>query len=41
MTRGTLARWRFKKMKAVYTIMNRYRLYKLRSYMLGLVDLFR
>lgn len=41
MTRGTLARRRYKRLKAVYTIMNRYRRYKLRSYMINLIDTFR
>jgi hypothetical protein len=41
MTRATLARRRYKRMKAVYTIMNRYRRYKLRSYMINLIDTFR
>ncbi|KAK2191130.1 hypothetical protein NP493_59g02001 [Ridgeia piscesae] len=41
MWRGALARIRYKKMSAIYRIMNAYRKYKLRSYVWKLVELFQ
>ena len=39
--RGGLARMRVKKMRAMYLIMDHYRKYKLRAYILKLVDIFK
>lgn len=39
--RGTLARWRYKRMKAALLIMTRYRRYKLRSFIVTLVNTFK
>ncbi|KAL5007010.1 hypothetical protein ScPMuIL_015816, partial [Solemya velum] len=39
--RGGCARMRVKKMRAIYLIMTRFRRYKLRSYILNIVELFR
>lgn len=41
MLRGALARRRYQQMKAVYTIMNAYKRYKLRSYIIRVIELFR
>ena len=41
MTRGALARKRAKQMRAIYMIMLRFKRYKMRSYILSIVDRFR
>ena len=41
MVRATLARKYYKQLKAVYAIMNRYRRYKLRSYIVEVVNTFK
>ncbi|PAV91799.1 hypothetical protein WR25_18959 [Diploscapter pachys] len=41
MTRGYLARKRYRQIRSVYIIMNAYRKYKLRSYILSVVNAFR
>ncbi|XP_063780654.1 unconventional myosin-Ig [Pseudophryne corroboree] len=38
--RGTLARWRFKRLKAIYTIMSYYKCYKVRSHLMEVVRRF-
>ncbi|XP_070211520.1 unconventional myosin-Id-like [Littorina saxatilis] len=41
MTRGALARKRAKRMRAIYLIMNRFKRYKMRCYILSVVERFR
>uniref|UniRef100_A0AC34RPG4 Uncharacterized protein n=1 Tax=Panagrolaimus sp. JU765 TaxID=591449 RepID=A0AC34RPG4_9BILA len=41
MIRATLARRYYKQLKAIYAIMNRYRRYKLRSYMVDVINTFK
>ena len=41
MTRGALARKRAKQMRAIYLIMLRFKRYKMRSYILSIIDRFR
>ncbi|XP_056374744.1 unconventional myosin-Ig [Hyla sarda] len=39
--RGTLARWRFRRLKAIYKIMSFYKCYKVRSHLMEIVRLFQ
>lgn len=41
MWRATLARWHYKRMKAALVILNRYRRYRLRFYIVSVVDIFK
>lgn len=41
MIRATIARRYYKQLKAIYAIMNRYRRYKLRSYMTEVINTFK